>query len=62
MVQRDDDTPEAIGKRLAAYERDTVPAIERFGQLGLLESVDGLGRPDEVAARIVAAIDAHVST
>ena len=34
-----------------------MPAIERFGELGLLESVDGLGRPDEVAARIVAAID-----
>ena len=32
VVQRDDDTPEAIGKRLAAYERDTVPAIERFGR------------------------------
>ena len=48
VVQRDDDTPEAIIKRLAAYERDTVPAIEHFGQLGLLESVDGLGRPDEV--------------
>jgi adenylate kinase len=61
VVQRDDDTPEAIGKRLAAYERDTVPAIERFGQLGLLESIDGLGRPDEVAARIVAAVDAHTS-
>ncbi len=61
VVQRDDDTAEAIGKRLAAYERDTVPAIERFGELGLLETVDGLGRPDEVAVRIVAAVDAHVA-
>ncbi len=61
VVQRDDDTPEAISQRLAAYERDTVPAIERFGQLGLLETVDGLGRPDEVAARIVAAVDAHAA-
>ena len=61
VVQRDDDTAEAISKRLAAYERDTVPAIDRFGELGLLETVDGLGRPDEVADRIIAAVDAHVS-
>ena len=61
VVQRDDDTAEAITKRLAAYERDTVPAIDRFGELGLLETVDGQGRPDEVAARIEAAVDAHLS-
>jgi adenylate kinase len=59
VVQRDDDTPEAIGKRLAAYERDTVPAIAHYQALGLVETVDGLGRPDEVAARLIAAIDAH---
>jgi len=60
VVQRDDDTPEAINKRLEVYERETVPAIARFGELGLLESVDGLGRPDQVADRLVAAIDAHL--
>ena len=49
MVQRDDDTPEAIGQRLDAYERDTVPAIDDFDELGLLETVDGVGGPDEVA-------------
>ena len=58
VVQRDDDTPEAIGKRLAAYERDTVPAIAHYEALGLVETVDGLGRPDEVAARLIDAIDA----
>jgi adenylate kinase len=61
VVQRADDQPEAIAKRLEAYERDTVPAIERFGELGLLETIDGLGRPDEVTARLIAAIDAHLS-
>jgi adenylate kinase len=60
VIQRADDTPEAIEKRLEAYERDTIPAIERFDALGLVEHVDGLGRPDEVSARLVVAIDAHL--
>lgn len=58
---RDDDTPEVIDQRLAAYEAETVPAIERFAAHGLLERVDGLGTPDEVTARLVAAIDGRVA-
>jgi len=61
VVQRDDDTPDAINRRLEVYERDTVPAIDVFGRRGLLESIDGLGRPDDVTARLVAAIDAHLA-
>jgi adenylate kinase len=60
VVQRDDDTPKAINRRLEVYERDTVPAIAVFGARGLLESIDGLGRPEDVAARLVAAVDAHL--
>jgi len=61
VVQRDDDTPEAISQRLAAYARDTVPAIDHFGELGLLETVDGLGRADDVAGRIIEAVDGHLA-
>jgi adenylate kinase len=61
VVQRADDTPEAIGRRLEAYERDTVPAIDLFETRGLLVTIDGLGRPEDVTDRIVAAIDARVS-
>jgi adenylate kinase len=60
VVQRADDTPDAIGRRLEAYERDTVPAIDLFDARGLLVTVDGLGRPDEVTARITDAIDRRV--
>jgi adenylate kinase len=59
VVQRADDTPEAISKRLEAYERDTVPAIGRFAERGLLVDVDGLGKPDEVLERLIAAVDAR---
>ena len=60
VVQRADDTAEAIRKRLEAYENDTVPAIEVFGRRGELETIDGLGRPEDVSARLIAAIDAHL--
>ena len=56
---RADDTPEAIDERLAAYAAQTVPAIAWFGGRGSLVTVDGVGDPDEVSARLVAAIDAH---
>ena len=57
VIQRADDTPEAITTRLEAYERDTVPAIEVFAARGLLITVDGLGRPEDVSGRLIAAID-----
>jgi adenylate kinase len=58
VVQRADDTPEAVVKRLAAYATETLPTIEWFDGKGVLVRVDGLGTPDEVTARLVAAIDA----
>ena len=61
VVQRDDDTPDAINRRLEVYERDTVPAIDVFGRRGLLESIDGLGRPEDVSARLIAAVDTHLA-
>lgn len=61
VVQRDDDTPEAVEKRLAAYRSQTEPAIAMFQERGLLVRVDGTGSPDDVSARLIAAIDARLS-
>jgi adenylate kinase len=61
VVQRADDTPEAINKRLEAYERDTVPAIAFFAERGLLVEVNGEGKPDEVLERLIDAVDARAS-
>jgi adenylate kinase len=54
---RADDTPEAIGERLAAYAAQTVPTIAWFADTGRLVTVDGIGTREEVSARLVAAID-----
>ena len=59
VVQRADDTPEAIRKRLDLYERETAPLIAWYAERGMLAEVDGLGPPDAVTARLVQAIDAH---
>jgi adenylate kinase len=59
VVQRDDDTEAAVRERLDIYTRQTVPAVEYFGQLGLLVTVDGVGSADEITERLVAEIDAR---
>lgn len=53
VVQRDDDTEEAVRKRLATYNEQTAPLLEWFEDEGLLATVDGVGDPEEIFARIV---------
>lgn len=57
VIQRADDTTEAIERRLEIYERETAPLTKWFDERGLLARVDGLGDPDEVTARLFAEID-----
>jgi adenylate kinase len=57
VVQRDDDTPAAIAKRLADYEVNTAPLIEWYRERGMLEIVDGRGPADQVTERLLVAID-----
>jgi adenylate kinase len=59
VVQRDDDTEEAILRRLALYEKETAPLIDWYCSEGLLATVDGFGDAAEVSRRLVAAIDAR---
>ena len=54
---RSDDTAEAIGRRLELYEQQTAPLLDWFEARGLLAAVDGVGSPDEVFERVLAAID-----
>ena len=53
VVQREDDTPEAVKKRLELYEQATRPLLDYYEGLGLLVTVDGVGDPDEVFGRVV---------
>lgn len=61
VVQRADDTEEAVGKRLALYAAETLPLVPFYEEQGLLVEVDGLGSTDEVFGRLRAAVDARLA-
>ena len=49
LVQRADDTAEAVKKRLEAYERATKPLTEYYRRQGVLHTVDASASMDEVS-------------
>jgi adenylate kinase len=57
VVQREDDTEEAISRRLELYEIQTTPLIEWYRARNQLESVPGTGSPDAVTRRMVKVIE-----
>jgi len=58
LEHRADDRPEAVGKRLDAYEAMTAALLPYYQAKGLLRRVDGVGKPEEVTARVLAALGA----
>ncbi len=57
VVQRDDDTEEAITRRLHLYEKETGPLLEFYDQQGLLARVDGTGTVEQVFERMLTLIE-----
>lgn len=58
VVQRSDDAPDVIRKRLAVYARETAPLEEFFHARGRHYVIDGVGEVEEVYARILAVLRA----
>jgi adenylate kinase len=56
LVQRDDDRPDVVARRLEVYRRDTLPVLAHYRDRGLLRAVDGTGDEEEVLARILEAV------
>jgi adenylate kinase len=56
LIQRDDDKPETVRKRLAVYHEQTEPVIEWYRDKGILRSFDGTRSPDEVHNHIRATL------
>ena len=57
IEERDDDTPEAIGLRLAIYHEETAPVVEHYRATGRLVPVHAERSIDEVATEIAEALD-----
>ena len=58
LVHRKDDTTEAVQTRIAKYHSDTAPIIPYYMAKGILRRVDGVGDPDRITERLIAALDA----
>jgi adenylate kinase len=56
LEHRADDRPEAVGKRLDAYEAMTAALLPFYEGKGLLRRVDGVGKPEDVTARVLSAL------
>lgn len=61
LEHRADDQPEAVNKRLDAYEAMTAALLPYYEKIGLLRRVDGVGKPDEVTSRVLAALDVEIA-
>jgi adenylate kinase len=56
LIQRDDDKPETVRKRLAVYHEQTEPLVDWYAERGLLRRFDGTRTPEEVHSRIRATL------
>ena len=52
LVQRDDDKPEAIAKRLSHFDKQTAPLLTYYGNRGLVHRINGDQAVDAVQAEI----------
>lgn len=57
LMQRDDDQPEAIARRLSVYAEQTAPLIAFYEGSGRLSRVNGEQAPDAVGAELLAALE-----
>jgi adenylate kinase len=57
LYQRDDDTEEAIKRRLEIFYTDTQEVIELFRNKGLLLEIDAETAPEVVFKSVLAALD-----
>jgi adenylate kinase len=57
IVQREDDKPETIERRLKVYTEQTEPLKEYYRRSNLLREVPGEGTVDEVFARLTRALE-----
>lgn len=58
VMQREDDHPDAVNRRLDLYEEQTAPLIQHYTAQGRLTVVNGVAHPDEVFRRLTDAVHA----
>lgn len=56
LVQREDDKPETVRKRLKVYHEQTAPLIAYYEDRGLLQAIDGTAPPAKVYEHVRATV------
>ena len=56
LMQRADDRPDTVAKRLDVYDEQTLPLVEYYAKSGKLVKVDALQSVEDVARHIAAAV------
>jgi adenylate kinase len=62
LIQRDDDKPEAVKRRIEVYHEKTLPLLDYYMRQSLVSKIDGLGTIGEIHKRVLSALgqDAQV--
>lgn len=58
LVQREDDKPETVTKRLDVYERQTAPLIDYYRKSGKLLEINALAAVEDVTRELVSKVEA----
>ena len=56
LIQREDDKPEAVKKRIEVYLEKTLPLLEYYRSQGLVSEVEGVGTIEEIHKRVQTAL------
>ena len=57
LYQREDDSEQTVQHRLDVYSASTKPLLEYYSRAGVLSQIDGVGTPEDVERRMIAALD-----
>ena len=53
LIQREDDKPEAVKRRIEIFLEKTLPLLDYYGHKGLVSEIGGLGTIEEIFARVL---------
>lgn len=56
LVQRDDDRPETVRRRIEVYNEQTSPLVGFYTELGLLKTISAEGKVEEITGRAIEAL------
>jgi adenylate kinase len=57
LIQRDDDKPEAVTKRIEVYLEKTLPLLDYYRAQQLVSEIEGVGTIDEIHGGVLSALE-----